>query len=113
TFRETATFKRATGQDTLQGEHKYAAMFTFTSRALIVAAFNSMPRSTDTTEGFFSRWLVVPFPYQFVDPGPDGGVPPGCRVKDPDLAEKLHTQGELQGFLVRAVEGLRRIMGQG
>jgi P4 family phage/plasmid primase-like protien len=113
TFKETATFKQATGQDLLQGEHKYGAPFTFTSRALIVAAFNSLPRSVDTTEGFFSRWLVVPFPFRFADPGIDGTVPPGCLPKDPDLAEKVTATAELEGFLVRAVAGLQRVMAAG
>ncbi|MCB1290349.1 phage/plasmid primase, P4 family [Mycolicibacterium sp.] len=113
TFKETATFKQATGQDLLQGEHKYGAPFTFTSRALIVAAFNSLPRSVDTTEGFFSRWLVVPFPFRFADYRDDGTLPPGCLPKDPDLAGKVTTAAELEGFLVLAVEGLRRVMDAG
>jgi putative DNA primase/helicase len=113
TFKETATFKQATGQDMLQGEHKYAAPFMFTSRALIVAAFNSLPRSVDTTEGFFSRWLVVPFPNQFVDPDEHGNIPPGCYAKDPELAAKVTTTAELEGFLVRAVAGLQRVMERG
>jgi P4 family phage/plasmid primase-like protien len=113
TFKETATFKQATGQDMLQGEHKYAAPFMFTSRALIVAAFNSLPRSVDTTEGFFSRWLVVPFPNQFVDPDERGSIPPGCYAKDPGLAAKVTTTAELEGFLVRAVAGLQQVMERG
>lgn len=113
TFKETATFKQATGQDLLQGEHKYGAPFTFTSRALIVAAFNSLPRSVDTTEGFFSRWLVVPFPNRFADPDDNGQVPPGCLPKDPDLGEKVTSTHELEGFLVRAVAGLHRVMTSG
>lgn len=113
TFKETATFKQATGQDLLQGEHKYGAPFTFTSRALIVAAFNSLPRSVDTTEGFFSRWLVVPFPNRFADPDENGQVPPGCLPKDPGLGEKVTSPAELEGFLVRAVAGLQRVMAAG
>ena len=113
TFKETATFKQATGQDMLQGEHKYSPPFNFTSRALIVAAFNSLPRSVDTTEGFFSRWLVIPFPNQFVDPDENGVVPAGCLRKDPYLAGKVTSTDELEGFLVRAVEGLRRVMDRG
>lgn len=113
TFKETATFKKATGQDLLHGEHKYCAPFNFTSRALIVAAFNSLPRSVDTTEGFFSRWLVIPFPNRFADPDENGKVPDGCHVRDPDLEAKIITTTELEGFLVRAVEGLQRVMGRG
>jgi P4 family phage/plasmid primase-like protien len=113
TFKETATFKQATGQDLLYGEHKYCAGFTFTSRALIVAAFNSLPRSVDTTEGFFSRWLVIPFPNRFADPDEHGQIPAGCYQRDPDLEAKILATTELEGFLVRAVEGLQRVIGRG
>jgi P4 family phage/plasmid primase-like protien len=113
TFKETANFKQVTGGDLIYGEHKYCRPFGFTARVLIVAAFNSLPRSADTTEGFFSRWIVLPFPYRFAIPDAEGNLPPGHRVADPDLTRKLTQPGELEGLLVRAVAGLRRVMEAG
>jgi P4 family phage/plasmid primase-like protien len=113
TFKETATFKQVTGGDLVYGEHKYCKAFGFTARVLIVAAFNSLPRSADTTEGFFSRWIVLPFPHRFAVPDAHENLPPGHRIADPDLTRKLTAPGELEGFLVRAVAGLRRVMETG
>src|SRR5699024_8202304 len=66
-----------------------------------------------TTEGFFSRWIVVKFPHYFADHDENGNVPAGCKRKDPNLTDRLLNPSELQGFLVAAIGGLRRIMERG
>ena len=60
-FKSTEQFKQLTGGDYMMAQHKHKDPFTFRCRALMVAAFNALPRTADTTEGFFSRWVVVPF----------------------------------------------------
>jgi len=99
TFRATETFKQATGGDVLMAERKHGHPFQFLCRALLVAGFNALPRTADTSEGFFSRWIVVPFTQYF---------PPG--VADVTLKDRLTTPSELQGLLVQAVAGLQRVM---
>lgn len=101
-FKATETFKQITGGDAVTAERKYGQPFTFTCRALMVAAFNALPRSADTSEGFFSRWLVVPF---------TGYFPAGDA--DTSLDDKLCDAAELRGLLVLAVRGLRRLMARG
>ncbi|MDX6308442.1 MAG: putative primase/helicase [Nocardioidaceae bacterium] len=98
-FKATERFKQATGDDLITAERKYGQPFTFTCRALMVCAFNAYPRSTDATEGFFSRWVVLPF---------TGYFPAG--VADPSIEDKLQDDNEMRGLLVAAVEGLRRVM---
>lgn len=100
-FKVTETFKQITGGDMVTAERKYGQPFRFYCRALLIAAFNALPRSSDTSEGFFSRWIVVPF---------TGYFPPG--VADPGREDKLHNPAELRGLLVLAVRGLQRIMGR-
>lgn len=56
----------------------------------------------DTTEGFFSRWVVVPFSAFF----PAGKA-------DPALIDRLTRPGELQGLLRAAVGGLQQVMRRG
>lgn len=56
----------------------------------------------DTTEGFFSRWVVVPFTAFF---------PAG--VADPTLIDSLTSQRVLQGLLRGAVGGLQSVMRRG
>lgn len=54
------------------------------------------------SEGFFSRWVVIPFTAFF----PAGKA-------DPTLIDRLTTQRELQGLLRRAVGGLQQVMRRG
>lgn len=68
----------------------------------MIAAFNALPRTADTTEGFFSRWVVVPFSAFF----------PAGRA-DPALINRLTRQSELQGLLRNAVGGLQAVMRRG
>lgn len=101
-FKSTEQFKQLTGGDYMMAQHKHKDPFVFRCRALMVAAFNSLPRTADTTEGFFSRWVVVPFTAFF---------PAG--VADPTLIGRLTSQEELQGLLRYAVGGLQQVMRRG
>lgn len=101
-FKSTEKFKQLTGGDYMSAEFKHKDAFVFRCRALMIAAFNSLPRTADTTEGFFSRWVVVPFTAFF---------PAG--VASPDLIHVLSRQSELQGLLRASVSGLRNVMRRG
>lgn len=101
-FKSTEQFKQLTGGDYMMAQHKHRDPFTFRCRALMMAAFNALPRTADTTEGFFSRWVVVPFSRFF---------PAG--VADPSLVHALTSQRELQGLLRQAVVGLQAVMRRG
>jgi putative DNA primase/helicase len=96
----TDLFKMATGGDPIRADVKYGHAFVFTCRATFVFAANELPGTADLSEGFFSRWLVVPFV---------GHFPPG--VADPGIEKRLHA--EMPGVLVKAVDGLRRLMERG
>lgn len=102
TFKATEMFKKVTGEDWITAERKHGQPFQFISRAVMLAAFNRLPRTADTTEGFFSRWIIVPF---------TGYFPSG--VADTGLMERLTKPDELAGLLVLAVAGLRRLMQRG
>jgi putative DNA primase/helicase len=102
TFRVTERFKQATGGDMMSAERKHGQPFSFRCDAFIIAAFNKLPQSADTTEGFLSRWgAVLPFQGYF----PEG-------VADPSVEDKLHAPEELRGLLVKSVEGLQRVIGR-
>jgi phage/plasmid-associated DNA primase len=64
-------------------------------------AANELPVARDHTLGYESRWVVVPFTRVTLAPG----------AEDRTLEPRMH--GELDGVLVRAVEGLRRALGAG
>lgn len=100
-FRATERFKQATGGDVMVAERKNGQPFHFRSMAFQICCFNRPPKTADTTVGFFSRWVVLPFDVGFF---PDG-------LADSSIEEKMAT--ELPGLLVRAVEGLRTVIGRG
>lgn len=95
----TATFKAITGQDQISAEHKGRDRFDFTPWAVPVFSANEIPPSSDTTVGYLSRWIIIPFPHSFVG------------KEDRDLDVKLHS--ELPGIATKAVAALRRLMARG
>jgi putative DNA primase/helicase len=101
-FKSTERFKQLTGGDYMPAQHKYGQPFVFRCRALMVAAFNSLPRTADTTEGFFSRWIVIPF---------TGFYPAGKA--DTSLIHRLTIPQELQGLLRASVAGLQQLLNRG
>lgn len=100
--RYTDRFKMVTGGDTLRGERKYRDPFYFRSMALPIFSANQAPVSTDTTEAYFDRWIVVPM---------ETVIPEERR--DPDLAEKLTEPTELEGILLSAALSLKRLTDRG
>jgi putative DNA primase/helicase len=90
-------FKKITGGDSITAEHKYGRGFEFASYAVPVFSANAVFGTPDTSEGYFRRWLIVPFPNSFVG------------REDSTLVDRLTSPGELAGILLRAVRGAREL----
>jgi putative DNA primase/helicase len=97
----TALFKKVTGGDGIQGEHKYAASFEFNPWALPIYSANKAFGSPDSSEGWAARWIVVPFPNSFLG------------HEDRTLDAKLSSEAELRGILARGVAALPALMARG
>ena len=95
----TAVFKAITGQDQISAEHKGRDRFDFTPWAVPVFSANEIPASADTTVGYLSRWLAVPFPNSFLG------------REDRGMDAKLHA--ELPGIAAKAIPALRQLMDRG
>lgn len=93
----TDVFKKITGGDLLDAEVKYGAAFTFTPYAVPLFSANAVFGTPDTSEGYFRRWLIVPFPHSFKG------------REDPTLKARLTVPGELSGILARAIRGARAL----
>lgn len=108
-FARTAMFKAITAGDLIAAEEKYAQPYLFRPTATIVASFNEAPQTADRSDGFFRRWLVVPFPNRFVD------RPTAAREysRDPHVEQHITTPAELSGWLNRAIAGLQRLRQRG
>lgn len=92
---DSSTFKQITGEDTIQAQHKHQQLFSFQAFAVPIFSANKMWRSADTTDGYFRRWVVIPFQHQ-VD-----------RSKAFDEAA-IHA--EASGIFNQAVAALRTLM---
>lgn len=92
---DTSVFKALTGNDELTAERKHKDPFSFIPFVRLVFSANSLPRSNDSSSGFFRRWLVVPFHNSF-----EGSYAIAPALID----EMLSDPGELSGVLNRALE---------
>lgn len=98
---ETGTFKMLTGGDVIQGEKKYQDPIKFHNYAKLIYSANELPKTTDRTEAFFRRWVIIEFPYQF---------PEDDKETNPNLPESIINEEEMSGLLNWALDGLERIL---
>jgi putative DNA primase/helicase len=100
-----ATFKRLVGGDKIDARKLYEDAFTFKPTAKHLYACNQVPDVSayvsDHDVAFWRRWIVVEFPNYF---------PPAER--DPDLEDRLTTDGTLSGVLNWAIQGWGRLRDQ-
>lgn len=76
-FTKTAMIKRLTGGDLVSAEFKGKDSFDFYNYAKLIISTNVLPETTDKTDGFYSRWVIVNFPNQFEE-----GKNPLDRIPD-------------------------------
>lgn len=94
----TSVFKSITGGDEITGEHKFHDSFDFTPFCRLLFSANHPPRAEDSSEGFFDRWLVVPFNRRFR--GGEG------EIQQAVLDAMLSEPDEQSGLLNRALAAL-------
>jgi len=105
-LRHTGKFKLVTGGDPIPAQKKYCGTFNFKNYAVLMFSANELPRTRDMSEAFYDRWILMEFPYTFVD---DPTLGTNERQKDPNILERLTTPEELSGILNFALEGLQRL----
>lgn len=98
TYQEaTATFKQITGEDQVDGEHKYGARVPFTNWAVPVFSANKPPASADVGHGYLRRWQIIKF---------DKKISKRDRIEG--LSDILAR--EVQGIAVKALPVLQELM---
>jgi putative DNA primase/helicase len=97
---ETDIFKAVTGQDTIRVEDKFMKAFDILNTAKMVFSANKLPKSSDDSNGFYSRWIIIKFPFQF-------GTPE--RPFNKNLDNELSTPEELSGLLNLSLVALKRM----
>jgi putative DNA primase/helicase len=97
----SAMFKAITGCDRITVEIKYRDSFEFTPFTRLLFSANQLPATSDASQAFFDRWLIVPFPKRFRHKR--GEMPRHI------LQARLCAPTELSGALNKALDGLERV----
>lgn len=115
-LKDTAKFKGLTGRDTITASKKFKNDVSFENYAKMIFATNNLPKTYDLTDGFFSRWVYINFPYTFKPLKEyeelikkDEKLKEKIRVMDPNRIESIMCDEELSGFLNEALNGLHRL----
>lgn len=108
----TGYFKALTGRDMLSAQRKYKTRISFVNYAKMIFSTNELPRTHDISPAFWKRWIILEFPYMFVekelfDSAPDKT---GLKVGDSDIVAKICSPSEMMGLLNWALEGLDRLL---
>lgn len=100
---ETSIIKRIVAGETINAEIKYGASFEYTNTARLIFSANKLPRTTDNTKGWYSRWEIVEFPNDFEE--------------DDDfyreVMDTFSTEKGKSALLMWAVKGLVRLNKEG
>lgn len=95
--------KSLTGNDKISAEFKGKDLFEFKNYAKLSFSANKLPQFKDNSQGYYDRWLILPFPNRFRE----------TEKQNINLSEELITPQELSGLLNYALRGLKDILDNG
>jgi P4 family phage/plasmid primase-like protien len=104
---DTAILKKVTGRQLIRVEQKNQKAFDARIYAKMWLSANTIPNSSDQTDAWFRRNVIIAFPNKF-DINED--LERGIRELDPNLICKLTTREELSGIFNVMMSALRRII---
>lgn len=80
-IKETNLFKAIVSGDPITAGRKFEQASTFTPYSTIIMSANTLPYSSDVSDGFFERMVIIPFDRDFVREG----------IADRGIKEKVNT----------------------
>lgn len=112
-LKETGMFKQLTGRDPISANRKYKNVVEFVNYAKMVFACNELPRVYDYSDGFWDRWVLLEFPYKFVEKRTFDDAKEkerkNWKIRDENIISEITSQSEMSGFLNMALSGLHRL----
>jgi len=102
-LKSSSMFKAIVGGDRIDAQRKHKPAFTFRPYSRLLFSANAFPKSQDATDGFYRRWLILPFNKSF-----EGSAE---RRSKRELDAELQAPAELSGVLRQALHhliGLRK-----
>jgi len=113
-LKDTGCFKELTGRDGVNLKRKFKRTLRFVNYAKHIFACNELPIVYDNTEGFWTKWVLIDFPFEFKTQQEIDELPIeqqlNKKVIDIDILNKISTQEELNGLLNEALDGLDRLL---
>jgi putative DNA primase/helicase len=112
---KTNCFKSLTGRDWMTADRKFKDFINFKNYAKMIFSANELPITYDLTEAFSNRWIIIDFPYQFVEKKVYDAAKDkkNLKIMDTHIIDKLTSKQELNGLLIWAFEGLQRLLKNG
>lgn len=114
----TGKFKGITGRDTLSASRKFKTKIDFVNYSKQIFATNKLPKTMDTSDAFWERWLYFRFPFTFKSQEDidlmkkEGKDTSKIKLKNPEIINEISSQEELSGLLNKSLEGLHRLFEQ-
>ena len=103
-IKDTGTLKKLFAGNSIQVERKGGRPYTIEPFATHIYSANYIPRSFDKSDGFYRRWLFIPFNAKFTPQDPD---------YDPLIEDKILTDAALSYLLNIGIRGARRLIKNG
>ena len=103
-LKDTGTLKKLFSGNATMVERKGERPYTIEPYATHIYSCNTIPRSFDKSDGFYRRWLFVPFNAKFSSADPD---------YDPLIEDKITTDTALSYLLNIAIRGAQRLIKRG
>ena len=103
-IRDTGTLKKLFSGNSIQVERKGERPFTIEPYATHIYSANTIPRSFDKSDGFYRRWIFIPFNARFSAEDPD---------YDPMIEDKVTTDEAMSHLLNIGLRGAQRLLKNG
>jgi putative DNA primase/helicase len=104
TIRDTGTLKKMIAGNAITVEDKGEKGYSTALYATHIYSANEIPRSFDKTDGFYRRWIIIPFNAKFSVYDED---------YDPMIEDKISTPEALSYLLNIAIRGAQRLIKRG
>lgn len=103
-LRDTGTIKKLFAGNTILVQRKGERPFNLEPYATHIFSGNAIPRSFDKSDGFYRRWVLIPFTARFSNTDAD---------YDPLIEDKITTDEALSYLLNLGLEGVQRLIKNG
>jgi len=113
-LKDTGMIKQLIGRDEIQSKRKFKTDLNFVNYSKLIFSTNELPRVYDLTDGFWTKWVLLEFPYKFISQKEYDSLPKdqleNKKIMNTDIIEQITTEEEMSGLLNKALDSLKIIL---